>query len=563
MLHKALLVARREFTENLRTRTFWIGILALPVALVFSIGIQVLFFRARDARHYAVVDHSGWLSEAVEARAGAKDLERVLAAAVRAERMPGGAKAFPEPVRALGAELAVAFPAAPATPSLPTATTRDPQAAREAALTLGLDPRLSKLLPLLGARAFGLHAEDSQLEAALGSAEAATRISALLPALAAWYRDLSADQASELGLELARGRFVRSHADGDVEAELARAVASGRLFAYFVVPADPAGSLEPVRYASKNLTDGDLRSWFSDLADDAVRDRRLEQRQISPEVAAWVQQSLAFESRKVGEGGEIEEVATADRARQWAPMAFTYLLWFAVFLVANMLLTSTIEEKSNRIMEVLLSSVSPVELLTGKILGIAASGLTMISAWLSFFLGVAWLVPLLFSFKLPVNLSVVAGDPRLLGSFVIYFVLGYLLYAALLAAIGSVCNTLREAQNLMTPITLLLMVPIFGMVPISQDPNGSLARALSYFPPFTPFVMMNRAAGPPSWLEYVVTTVLLALAAALALWGGAKIFRVGILATGKPPRLGEILRWLRAPVGQVRLEQSPEQKGQP
>jgi ABC-type Na+ efflux pump permease subunit len=86
---------------------------------------------------------------------------------------------------------------------------------------------------------------------------------------------------------------------------------------------------------------------------------------------------------------------------------------------------------------------------------------------------------------------------------------------------------------------------------VSKDPNGTIAKVMSYIPPFTPFVMMNRAAGPPTPMEYIVTTILLVGSVALALWAAAKIFRIGILLTGKPPKLFEILKWLRAPVGHV------------
>jgi ABC-type Na+ efflux pump permease subunit len=106
---------------------------------------------------------------------------------------------------------------------------------------------------------------------------------------------------------------------------------------------------------------------------------------------------------------------------------------------------------------------------------------------------------------------------------------------------------------------VLLFIPLATMMPIGKDPNGTLAKVMSFIPPFTPFVMMNRAAGPPSLLEYVLTTLLLLAAIAAALLGAAKIFRIGVLMTGKPPRLGEILRWLRAPVGQVPVAKGEEQ----
>ena len=132
-----------------------------------------------------------------------------------------------------------------------------------------------------------------------------------------------------------------------------------------------------------------------------------------------------------------------------------------------------------------------------------------------------------------------------IAGFVTLFLLGYLFYASFLVGIGSVCNSIKEAQNLVTPVVLVMLVPLLSMVPIAQDPNGTLARFLSYVPPFTPFVMMNRAAGPPSTWEYVVTTLIMIAAIALTMWAAAKVFRTGILMTGKPPRLMEILRWIR------------------
>ena len=110
-------------------------------------------------------------------------------------------------------------------------------------------------------------------------------------------------------------------------------------------------------------------------------------------------------------------------------------------------------------------------------------------------------------------------------------------------------NTIQEAQSLQTPIIMVLLLPMLAMVPIGRDPNGTFARVMSYLPPFTPFVMMNRAAGPPTMLEYVATTLLLIVSIVFALWAAAKVFRIGILMTGKPPKAREIFQWIRTPVG--------------
>jgi ABC-2 type transport system permease protein len=106
-------------------------------------------------------------------------------------------------------------------------------------------------------------------------------------------------------------------------------------------------------------------------------------------------------------------------------------------------------------------------------------------------------------------------------------------------------NNLKEAQTLMMPVQLLLIVPLIVMVPIGRDPHGLLAQVLSWLPPFTPFVMMNRAAFPPSEFTYIGTTLLMLVSIYLALALAARVFETGVLMTGKPPRLWQLLRLLR------------------
>ncbi len=143
-------------------------------------------------------------------------------------------------------------------------------------------------------------------------------------------------------------------------------------------------------------------------------------------------------------------------------------------------------------------------------------------------------------------------------AFLGYFLSGYLLFSAIFVGIGSVCNSLKEAQNLIMPVTMVLMVPLFAMIPIVQDPDGRLAKFLSWVPPFTPFVMMNRAGGEVTRLEYVGTGALLIVSILVAMWASAKVFRIGVLMTGKAPTPAEILRWIKAPVGQVPIRKDGE-----
>ena len=127
--------------------------------------------------------------------------------------------------------------------------------------------------------------------------------------------------------------------------------------------------------------------------------------------------------------------------------------------------------------------------------------------------------------------------------FSIYFLLGYLMYAAFILSVGSVCNTIKEAQSYMGVLTMIMMVPLLTMTFIPKDPNGALARILSWIPFYTPFTMMNRATADPPLVDLIGTFLLLLTTTVLALWMSGKIFRLGILRTGQPPKIIEMLRW--------------------
>lgn len=519
-MNKGFLVALREFNENLRTKTFWIGILAFPVMLILMIFVPRWLEQTKDVRRYAVIDQSGWLLEAIDEQADSADALRLL------------------------------------------------RYLRDQAL-IG-EPALAKLPSVLRSQAELLKdADESALEAAAkASAQAMPDPSSLPPEaegalsteatreMIAWMASESAAELRSLGAGLRREDYERIEIPDDVEDPeewLREQLKEGpkNLFAYFVIGTDPASNSDGCKYVSNNRTDTNLRDWLSRLASDCVKAERFEKEEIEPDIAARILLPLEFEDRQIDESGEESEVSDRDILRQWAPVVFVYLLWVSIFSIVQMLLTNTVEEKSNRIIEVLLSSVTPLQLMTGKILGIAATGLTIVLSWVFFFvIGLKFVPGWLGMNDIP-DLSILISDPTYLVSFVGYFLLGYMLYAAILVGIGSVCNSIKEAQNLFTPIMVLLFLPLAAMVPVGKDPNGTLATVLSFIPPFTPFVMMNRAAGPPAAWEYLVTTILLVASIAVAFWAAAKIFRIGVLMTGKAPKPTEILRWIKAPVGTV------------
>ncbi len=562
---KAKLVAQREILENVRTKTFWIGILSFPVILVASILIPTWFQKKVDIRTFGVEDHSGWLLSAIEKRLEMPNFE-ALAKLLQAkspsedpqdlskENLPEPPKvSIPKDLResTLGKFL-TAFTQMSAKAAKGTNGSNENAVEKQ-----NLNTLLLNLLDTLESTDIGSLLSHIPIALPIPKGKAKEGLKLFLRNMRNdiakfndWIKTLPEEEAAKLKNPHNTSKFQL--VTKGPEEQLKEQLKKEKIFAYFVIGKDPVKGDEGNKYISNNLTDQGLRRWFSNLANGIVAAKRIQKLGISPEKAAWLQTPVKFAPKKLDEAGNEAEVASKDIALKWAPVAFVYLLWISVFMMAQMMLTNTIEEKSNRIIEVLLSSISPLELMTGKIIGIAITGLMVVGSWALFFALGIYLLPTFFPQSSGIisslGLGSILSNPAYLASFIIYFVLGFLLYASVLGGIGSVCNSLKEAQNLQQPVILILIIPLLAMMPIASDPNGTLARVLSFIPPFTPFVMMNRAGGPPATWEYALTSVLLLFTVWLTFRGAAKIFRIGILMTGKPPKLREMLHWLRAPV---------------
>jgi len=230
------------------------------------------------------------------------------------------------------------------------------------------------------------------------------------------------------------------------------------------------------------------------------------------------------------------ERRTDVRFNRALPFVFAGLLVFGIMIGGQTLLTQTIEEKSSRVIEVLLSAVSPLELMAGKILGQMAVSMLVLALYI--LIGLA----LLSSFAMLGLL-----DPLLIVYLIVFFLVGYLVFASVFAAVGAAVNEMREAQSLMTPIMLALMTPWFFAAPIGREPNTAFSIAMSLIPPVNTFAMMVRLASstpPPFW--QVALSIAIGLASAVAaIWFAAKVFKVGLLLHGKPPTLGTLIKWAK------------------
>jgi len=246
-----------------------------------------------------------------------------------------------------------------------------------------------------------------------------------------------------------------------------------------------------------------------------------------------------------------------------------FLLYIFIFIYGSMIMMSVIEEKTNRIIEIVVSSVKPFYLMTGKIVGVSLAGLTQFIMWgilisvfsamFSSFFGISTSYE---NSELILNaskdsaissaaigmISAFLNLPLLniMIAFVFYFLGGYLLYSAIFAAIGAAVDNQTDAQQFIMPITIILIVALYvGILTVPEDPNGIVAQIFSYIPLTSPVVMMMRIPNGVPLIEQVISLLVLFLSVILVIWVAAKIYRIGILMYGKKPSYKELIKWLK------------------
>lgn len=321
-------------------------------------------------------------------------------------------------------------------------------------------------------------------------------------------------------------------ADARIE-ELKQAVRTGGFDALLVIDGGVVDKQGSMRLYTKNQTDINFPYTVQRLANDAVFNTRLKEHDLSPALINQLRQWVTVDQVDLGEKTEKKR---NELAILMVPFFFLFLMFFGTFAISQGLLMSVIEEKTSRVIEVLLASISPFELMTGKILGQAAVGFTLIGIY-----GAASFA-VLRSYGMG---SVINGG--IVGYFIVYFILGFLVISSILAAIGSVCNDIKEAQGLMTPFMIIMVLPMMTWVYIVQHPEGWISILLSFIPPMTPMIMIMRIAAAPTipLLQIAGSIALLLVTVPAVFWAASKVFHTGILMYGKPPTLKEIIRWVK------------------
>lgn len=236
-------------------------------------------------------------------------------------------------------------------------------------------------------------------------------------------------------------------------------------------------------------------------------------------------QIVQFDPRSSG----AEGVTLRERAPSYAALALAFILWSIVFSVANMLLNGVIEEKSNKILDTLLTSVSPMQMLIGKLLGVAAVSATLFLFWGALGGTLLTIAAERASDNIFGQIAAAFLDPRLLVAFFIGFVAGYLMYGAIFLALGSLCESVQEAQTLLGPVALVLAMPMMLITPALDNPNAPIIEMASWVPIFTPFLLLIRAPSGLSWIEIAGQGALMFATVLLILFLASRIFKAGVV----------------------------------
>src|SRR5690606_1243222 len=338
------------------------------------------------------------------------------------------------------------------------------------------------------------------------------------------------DEAGILSEAIDQPEAYRPYANTD---EARAALDAGEIGAYFVVQSDylETGNVQLI---SRSGTPEALADQFDAFLVANVG------RNLSPDLLERLKDPVVMSVQTLDNDRVVRDTAIA--ALFFVPFIFVFVFVMATQISSSYLMSGVVEEKSNRIMEILITSVTPFQLLVGKIIGLGALGLTQL---------VIWVIGAFLVMSLGQNLDFLAGitiPADLVIIALIYFLLDYFFYGSIMAGIGAVVGSEQESRQIAGFLTFLGVIPFFFVVTFITDPNGTIPIILTLFPLTSPIAVMLRLGlgSIPTW-QLIVSIVLLLLTTIFSVWASAKIFRWALLMYGKRPNLREILRVLRRP----------------
>ncbi len=341
------------------------------------------------------------------------------------------------------------------------------------------------------------------------------------------------------------------------------------LFGYIVIGADVIKNPNDIKLHTYESSTLDTEYAINRELNRIIEQERLMNHNIKGlgSIINNIKSNAKVTSFKIEEDGE--KSASSSALSMGIAYVFGIFIYMFTFMYGMMVMQGVIEEKSSKVVEVLISSVKPFQLMMGKIIGIASVAITQFCIWMilivifsNIALQMITIDPATIQNSMQMGASLPAGVDTeamtalttltdwsfllsIFGSFIIYFIGGYLLYAAMFAAVGSAVSSVEESQQLQLPITIPMMLSIFIMISVIKEPNSTLAVIASIIPFTSPVVMMARIPyGVPTW-ELVTSIVFLYSSFIGMVWVASKIYRVGIFMHGKRPSFKELFKWIK------------------
>ncbi len=325
--------------------------------------------------------------------------------------------------------------------------------------------------------------------------------------------------------------------------ELSEDVRAGKIIGFLEIVRSPAKDQPDrltLRYQSNRATDNEFADLVKNILSESVRGKLAQEAKLSAAQVREIVKPLDYENKGLAQRnpltGKVEDAPEESRLVSIiVPVCLMMFMFMVIMMTATPLMQGVVEEKMQRIAEVLLGSVRPFELMFGKLLGMVAVSLTVGALYL----GTTYWAAQRFGF-----LEYLSID--LLLWFVVYQTLAALMFGSMFIAIGAACTDMKETQNLLWPVMLLACFPLFLLGNVLREPNSSLAQCMSLIPFATPTLMIARQAIPPGpqWWEPIVGISLVLITTVACVYAAGRIFRVGLLVQGKGAKVGDILKWI-------------------
>lgn len=502
-LRNMLVLTHREYLDTVKTKFFWISVLLAPIIFVAAAILVTVLSTSTKLQKYAVVDATGWAAETVRESMLRTDVSRFVTWLARSDATTIG---MPEELLA-------------------------------SIRTIAQTEQRGSLVAKTSGHIVG------NLDEELSSYDELDRT---VSQFSEWWTS-NEEHIKTVGPDLLVHEYEEVDLGADDPAILNEKLHQGEISGYFVIADDVVNTNENLRFVSVRTgqRESQLQNHYERYLEPLIRNKRIEEVGISNEDYRWIQAPIRFNAQRATSAGENIRVTARDRATPYVPIAFVYVMWFIVFVGSTTLINSTVEEKNSKVVEVLLSTLSAAQMMYGKVIASGASILTMVAVWFVLIIGSLTLIPIYTSIPVSTGELLEVIKPIYFLKFGIYTLLSFFMLAPLMSAIGSTAASLKSAQTMITPVSIVMMVPLLVMFFIADDSTSPLAQVMTFIPIYTPFSLLMRMASPPAiWVELLAVGITVVTAYGINLVS-ARIFEKAILREGPTPTYRQMLALIR------------------